>query len=74
MTSTKRKIYLIPELLSLTGISDEQRGNMDLMKKVADLSRADPRERFLENKRLADTVNKIDKGDKTASVGSVVQL
>ncbi len=35
-------IYLVPELCSPTGLTDEMRGNFKLMKSVADITRVNP--------------------------------
>jgi len=38
-------IYLIPELCNMTGLSDEQRANFNLMKAVGEYTRQDPEKR-----------------------------
>ena len=38
-------IYLIPELCNMTGLSDEQRANFNLMKSMGEYTRQDPAKR-----------------------------
>lgn len=38
-------IYLIPELVSLTGMSDEDRANHNAMKEIAPFTKLEPKER-----------------------------
>jgi hypothetical protein len=42
MTKKIQKIYLIPELVSLTGIDKTQRQNQALMQEIADNTRLRP--------------------------------
>ena len=38
-------IYLVPELCFMTGLSEEQRANFQLMKALGDYTRQDPKTR-----------------------------
>ena len=45
---------LVPELCNLTGLSDEQRANFQLMKQMAEHTRQDPERRVRSLKKFAD--------------------
>lgn len=45
-------IYLIPELCYMTGLTDEMRGNFNLMKKLAELTSGNPAEKARECQSL----------------------
>ena len=48
--------YLVPELCFMTGLSDEQRANFNLMKDLAQYTRQDPKTRQESLKRFATSV------------------
>lgn len=54
-------IYLIPELLSLTGMTDEQRKNHNAMKAIAPYTRLPPKARFIESQKLIHQIQAADK-------------
>jgi len=51
-------LYLVPELCNMTGLSDEQRANFSLMKKMGEHTRQGPEERTRELKKFADSLVK----------------
>lgn len=59
-------VYLIPELVSLTGMSDEQRGNNTVMREVANYTKMSPIERCGQ----VDDLLKNFKGDSTITIGN----
>ena len=44
--------YLIPEFISLSGMSDEQRANFTIMKEIAPITKLKPSERLSQTKIL----------------------
>lgn len=42
------EVYLLPELVHLTGMSDEQRKNFNIMKMLAPFTKLSPQERVSE--------------------------
>jgi len=50
-------IYLIPELCNMTGLSEEQRANFQLMKALGDYTRQDPKKRCETLKKFSDRIN-----------------
>lgn len=50
--------YLIPEFISLTGMSDEQRADFNTMKSIAPYTKLKPSERVTETTKLVETLNK----------------
>merc|ERR1719481_1578393 len=51
-------VFLIPELCNMTGLSDEQRANFQLMKAMGDYTRQDPVKRTQTLKKFADRLKK----------------
>jgi aubergine len=51
---SSRKLYLIPELCSVTGLSDAQRNDFNLMKKLAQITKPDAQKRLGEAGKLID--------------------
>ena len=47
-------IYLIPELCNMTGLSDEQRANFNLMKSMGEYTRQDPEKRTTTLRKFAE--------------------
>ena len=41
-----KKFYLIPELVCMTGLTDDQRGDFNLMKELAIYTKKEPGERY----------------------------
>ena len=58
---TKRKIYLIPELWKMTGITDEHRKDFRLMKEMAKETHKDASRRMEDIKKLFTTIQESDK-------------
>ena len=54
------KGYLIPEFISLTGMSDEQRSNFQTMKKIAPYTKLSPEERMKKTGDIVQTLNDSD--------------
>ena len=50
-------IYLIPELCNMTGLSEEQRANFQLMKALGDYTRQDPKKRMETLKKFSQRIN-----------------
>ena len=50
-------IYLIPELCNMTGLSDEQRANFNLMKAMGEYTRQDPVKRCKTLTKFAERLN-----------------
>merc|ERR1719431_1385013 len=50
-------IYLIPELCNMTGLSDEQRANFNLMKSMGEYTRQDPEKRTKTLLKFAERLN-----------------
>ena len=50
-------IYLVPELCNMTGLSDEQRANFQLMKTMGEYTRQDPVKRSETLAKFADRLN-----------------
>merc|ERR1719341_2140852 len=50
-------IYLIPELCNMTGLSEEQRANFQLMKALGDYTRQDPKKRCETLKKFSERIN-----------------
>ena len=50
--------YLIPEFISLSGMSDEQRANFTIMKEIAPITKLKPSERLSQTKILVQVLNK----------------
>ena len=48
-------IYLVPELCFMTGLSDEQRANFQLMKALGEHTRQDPKTLVKFHERMAST-------------------
>ena len=46
MNVEKQYIYLVPELVSLTGMKDEQRANFESMRALAPFTKLNPNDRF----------------------------
>ncbi len=53
---SKRKIYLVPEMCFMTGLTDEMRANRNLMKQVASITTGQAQDKMLE---CINLVNKI---------------
>lgn len=51
-------VYLIPELVSLTGMSDEDRANRTAMQEIAPYTKLEPRQRAEENRSFINNFNK----------------
>ena len=69
------KIFLIPEFVSLTGMSDEQRQNHNVMKSIAPFTKLRPDERVEKNEKIIAALNKskeINIGD--AKIMNAYQL
>ena len=64
------KVYLVPELLSPTGLTDEMRGDFKLMKEVATNTSIRPSKRF---GHYEDLINKINKETKKHSISLTVE-
>ena len=60
-----QKIYLIPELVSLTGLDQSQRQNLPLMQQIAELTRLTPQTRINHAAKLAKVLReqKVSVGD-----------
>ena len=54
-------IFLIPELLSLTGMTDEQRKNHNAMKAICPYTRLPPKERFIEAQKAIHQIQTADR-------------
>merc|ERR1719474_305990 len=50
-------IYLVPELCNMTGLSEEQRSNFQLMKALGTYTRQDPKKRCETLKKFSDRIN-----------------
>jgi len=50
-------IYLVPELCFMTGLSEEQRANFQLMKALGDYTRQDPKRRTESLMKFSDRIN-----------------
>ena len=55
------KGYLIPEFISLTGMSDEQRADFRIMKSIAPETKFEPRQRFDLTQDIIETMNESGK-------------
>jgi aubergine-like protein len=53
-------IYLIPELVNLTGLTDEQRSDWKVMKSVGEFTKLTATKRMAEIKSMRDRINKDD--------------
>ena len=53
-------LYLIPELLSLTGMTDNQRKNNAAMKALAPYTKLAPKARFMETQKLIHQIQASD--------------
>lgn len=64
LVETQDTVYLVPELVKLTGMEDDERNNFQLMKRLAGHTKMEPQER---NDRAQDLLQKLakekDKGD-----------
>lgn len=49
--------YLIPEFVSLTGMSDEQKNNYQTMREIAPYTKLAPDERMHSTQKLIDSIN-----------------
>lgn len=49
--------FLIPEFVSLTGMSDEQRADWNTMKEIAPFTKLTPEERMTQTEKLINTLN-----------------
>jgi len=49
-------VYLVPELCFMTGLSDEQRANFNLMKAMGDYTRQDPAKRTQTLKKFSSSI------------------
>jgi len=56
-------VYLIPELCNMTGLSDEQRANFQLMKAMGDYTRQDPVKRSQTLAKFAKRINSKETQD-----------
>lgn len=56
-------VYLIPELVSLTGMSDEDRQSHTAMKEIAPWTKLEPRQRAEQNKDFIVQFNNDPKND-----------
>ena len=50
--------YLIPEFISLTGMSDEQRANYQTMKEIAPFTKLEPSQRMKEQDHIKEVFNR----------------
>ena len=50
-------VYLIPELVTLTGLDDRMRADYKFMATIAETTRLEPQQRLNTSKRLADSFN-----------------
>ena len=50
--------YLIPEFISLTGMSDEQRADYRTMKEIAPFTKLEPAERMKEQDQIKEVFNR----------------
>ena len=50
--------YLLPEFISLTGMSDEQRANHNTMKSIAPFTKLNPSQRIEKNQAIIEKLNK----------------
>jgi aubergine-like protein len=50
----KKTIYLIPELMNMTGLTDQMRNNGRLMKALAEYTKLSPYKRMEEIRRTSD--------------------
>ena len=50
-------IYLVPELCFMTGLSEEQRANFQLMKALGDYTRQDPKRRTESLMKFSNRIN-----------------
>lgn len=60
MVETPIYIYLIPELISFTGMSDAHRADHTAMKEIAPFTKLQPKQRAEFNQGLIDEFNKDD--------------
>ena len=70
ITREVQKIYLIPELVSLTGLDQSQRQNFPLMQQIAELTRLTPQTRLNHAANLA----KVLREQKSVSAGNPVYM
>jgi aubergine-like protein len=70
MVKTEQRGYLIPEFVSLTGMSDEQKSNYQTMKEIAPYTKLTPDERLQNTEKLINSINGLEfKIDKPRMVG-----
>lgn len=50
-------VFLIPELVYMTGLSEEQRSNFQLMKNLGEYTRQDPKKRVAALKKFSERLN-----------------
>ena len=60
MVEIPEYIYLIPELVSLTGMTDDQRSNFQTMKSLAPFTKLSPEARIYDCNLAAKTLNKAN--------------
>lgn len=53
-------IVLVPELLNLTGMEDDERANFNIMKKLANFTKMEPQERNVKTQKLLKDLSKTD--------------
>jgi hypothetical protein len=54
-------IFLIPELLSLTGMTIRQKNDKNAMKAIAPYTKLTPKARFIESQKLIHQIQAADK-------------
>jgi hypothetical protein len=54
-------VYLIPELLSITGLTTKQRNDKNAMKSLAPYTKLTPKARILESQKIIHQIQSSDK-------------
>lgn len=57
IVSEQTRIFLIPQFISLTGMSDEQKNNYEVMKRIAPYTKLTPDERLEATAKLIKELN-----------------
>lgn len=60
LVETPEYIYLLPEFVSPTGMTDEQRANHQTMKAISPYTKLTPNERIKDSGKIIDTLNHAD--------------
>ena len=64
-------IYLVPELVSMTGMRDDQRANHESMKALAPFTKLSPDDRFNESLKIIETLNQ---SKDTIKIGREIEM